>query len=88
MKVHFVNIEYRKVQYKLHVVFNDEPQSNTATLYRIVNGTSGFSLVGAASFLCDGEAVLISYADPEFPTAGTKLFEEIVSNLTRLASES
>lgn len=87
MNVHYVDIVYRKVAHKLHLVFHDPADGNShvATLYRIVSGTQGFVNVGAASFMLNNGSVMISYSDPEFPQGGTKMFEEIVAHILQLA---
>lgn len=88
MSSHFVDIEYRKVQYKLHVVIDTESDNNLATLYRVVSNTNGYTNTGSAGFLTHKNKVLLSYMDEGFPTPGTKLFETIVGHLSTMIEQA
>ena len=88
MSSHFVDIEYRKVQYKLHVLMDTESNENIATLYRVVTNTNSYTNIGSAGFMTHKNKVLLSYMDEGFPTPGTKLFETIVSHLSTMIEQA
>ena len=86
MRVHFVDIEYRRVQYKLRVMFNEDAEPDDYLfLYRIVPGTTGYLPAGYASFIMNEDSVLLTNISEDFPIDKEKLLEDIIGHVVRLS---